>query len=179
MENRIKGCQLDLFADRTSTATMRTNQLRLWFASLAYVMLDSLRRIGLHGTALGQRHLRQPAPEDRCASAHERAPHPHCHGQQPSSSTRMVPGSGAPAPRLILSVTSRPMNDRAMLRDTASPRKPLGTSDLPVHVRFASLAPENKPIESPPALTKPATSRLTDRIIPWRTQSNRGVRNAG
>ena len=36
MENRIKECQLDLFADRTSAATMRANQLRLWFASFAY-----------------------------------------------------------------------------------------------------------------------------------------------
>ena len=35
MENRIKECQTDLFADRTSTATMRANQLRLWFASMA------------------------------------------------------------------------------------------------------------------------------------------------
>ena len=35
MENRIKECQLDLYADRTSTATMRANQLRLWFASMA------------------------------------------------------------------------------------------------------------------------------------------------
>jgi hypothetical protein len=47
MENRIKECQLDLFADRTSTATMRANQLRLWFASMAYVLLCALRRIGL------------------------------------------------------------------------------------------------------------------------------------
>ena len=39
MENRIKECQLDLFADRTSTATMRANQLRLWFASMAYVLV--------------------------------------------------------------------------------------------------------------------------------------------
>ena len=39
MENRIKECQLDLYADRTSTATMRANQLRLWFASMAYVLL--------------------------------------------------------------------------------------------------------------------------------------------
>jgi Transposase DDE domain group 1 len=50
MENRIKECQLDLFADRTSTATMRANQLRLWFASMAYVLLCALRRIGLAGT---------------------------------------------------------------------------------------------------------------------------------
>ena len=47
MENRIKECQLDLYADRTSTATMRANQLRLWFASFAYVLMCALRRIGL------------------------------------------------------------------------------------------------------------------------------------
>ncbi len=52
MENRIKECQLDLFADRTSTATMRANQLRLWFASMAYVLLDALRRLGLKATGL-------------------------------------------------------------------------------------------------------------------------------
>jgi hypothetical protein len=50
MENRIKECQLDLYADRTSTATMRANQLRLWFASMAYVLLCALRRIGLPHT---------------------------------------------------------------------------------------------------------------------------------
>ena len=38
---------MDLFADRTSAATMRANQLRLWFASFAYVLLCALRRIGL------------------------------------------------------------------------------------------------------------------------------------
>ena len=50
MENRIKECQLDLFADRTSAATMQANQLRLWFASLAYVLICGLRRIGLAHT---------------------------------------------------------------------------------------------------------------------------------
>jgi hypothetical protein len=50
MENRIKECQLDLFAGRTSAATMRANQLRLWFASAAYVLLCALRRIGLAHT---------------------------------------------------------------------------------------------------------------------------------
>ena len=50
MENRIKECQLDLFADRTSAATMRANQLRLWFASAAYVLVCALRRIGLAHT---------------------------------------------------------------------------------------------------------------------------------
>src|SRR5919106_149521 len=46
VENRIKEQQLDLFADRTSAATLRANQLRLWFASFAYVLLEALRRIG-------------------------------------------------------------------------------------------------------------------------------------
>jgi hypothetical protein len=50
MENRIKECQLDLFADRTSTRTMRANQLRLWFASLAYVLVAALRRLALQDT---------------------------------------------------------------------------------------------------------------------------------
>jgi Transposase DDE domain group 1 len=50
VENRIKEQQLDLFADRTSAATMRANQLRLWSASFAYVLLDALRRIGLRHT---------------------------------------------------------------------------------------------------------------------------------
>ena len=52
MENRIKECQLDLFADRTSTRAMRANQLRLWFAAMAYVLLAALRRIALPATRL-------------------------------------------------------------------------------------------------------------------------------
>jgi hypothetical protein len=52
MENRLKECQLDLYADRTSAATMRANQLRLWFHSMAYVLMCALRRIGLHDTEL-------------------------------------------------------------------------------------------------------------------------------
>jgi hypothetical protein len=52
MEYGIKECQLDLFADRTSAATLRANQLRLWFAAMAYVLLCALRRIGLAHTCL-------------------------------------------------------------------------------------------------------------------------------
>ena len=54
MENRIKECQLDLFADRTSAASLRANQLRLWLASLAYVLVTALRRMALQGTELTQ-----------------------------------------------------------------------------------------------------------------------------
>jgi hypothetical protein len=52
MENRIKEQQLALFADRTSTATLHANQLRLYFSSIAYVLVNELRRVGLPGTAL-------------------------------------------------------------------------------------------------------------------------------
>jgi len=51
MENRIKEQQLGLFADRTSSATLKANQLRLYFASFAYVLMHGLRRLGLAGTA--------------------------------------------------------------------------------------------------------------------------------
>jgi len=54
MENRIKECQGDLFADRTSTATVRANQLRLWFASFAYVLICALRRVGLAHTQFAE-----------------------------------------------------------------------------------------------------------------------------
>ena len=50
MENRIKEQQLGLFADRTSTAMMRANQLRLYFSSFAYVLMHGLRRLGLSNT---------------------------------------------------------------------------------------------------------------------------------
>jgi len=52
MENRIKEQQLDLYADRTSTHELKSNQLRLWFSSMAYVVLSELRRVGLEGTEL-------------------------------------------------------------------------------------------------------------------------------
>ena len=52
MENRIKEQKLDLFAGRTSTATLRANQLRLWFSTLAYLLVNQLRQVGLAGTEL-------------------------------------------------------------------------------------------------------------------------------
>jgi hypothetical protein len=54
MENRIKEQQLYLFADRTSSATMRANQLRLWFSSVAYVLMNELRQVALAGTELAR-----------------------------------------------------------------------------------------------------------------------------
>lgn len=54
MENRIKEQQLALFADRTSSSAMRANQLRLYFSSFAYVLMQALRRLALAGTELAK-----------------------------------------------------------------------------------------------------------------------------
>ncbi len=54
MENRIKEQQLALFADRTSSHEMRANQLRLYFSSFAYVLMQTLRRLGLQGTSMAK-----------------------------------------------------------------------------------------------------------------------------
>lgn len=54
MENRIKEQQLGLFADRTSTETMHANQLRLWFSSVAYLLISELRRVGLNRTKMAK-----------------------------------------------------------------------------------------------------------------------------
>ena len=60
-----------IFADRTSAATMRANQLRLWFASMAYVLMAALRRIGLKHTQFAKATSHHPpeAPQDRRARA--------------------------------------------------------------------------------------------------------------
>jgi Transposase DDE domain group 1 len=52
MENRIKECRRDMFADRMPAATLRLNQLRLWFSAMAYVLMCALRRSALAGAKL-------------------------------------------------------------------------------------------------------------------------------
>lgn len=52
MENRIKEQKVFMFAGRTSAETMRANQLRLWFSSVAYLLMSALRRLGLKDTDL-------------------------------------------------------------------------------------------------------------------------------
>jgi hypothetical protein len=54
MENRIKEAQMDLFADRTSTHWMASNQLRLWFSAFANLLISVLRAGVLKGTELAQ-----------------------------------------------------------------------------------------------------------------------------
>jgi len=73
--NRIKEQQLRMFADRTSVAIMRANQLRLWFSSIAYCLMVSLRQRGLQGTAMAQ----GPMHGHPTQAVQDRRPHPcHC-----------------------------------------------------------------------------------------------------
>ena len=60
MENRIKEQQFGLFADRTSAATNKANQPRLYFASFAYVLMHALRRLGTKGTRFAHRLAVRP-----------------------------------------------------------------------------------------------------------------------
>jgi hypothetical protein len=57
MENRIKEQQLDLFADRTSCHRWWSNQFRLLLSSLAYILLETIRRLALQGTELAQAYV--------------------------------------------------------------------------------------------------------------------------
>ena len=54
MENRLKEQKLDLFADRTSTQTFESNQLRLWLSSMAYVLMQAFRENCLSQTPLAK-----------------------------------------------------------------------------------------------------------------------------
>ena len=103
MENRIKECQLDLFADRTSAKTMRANQLRLWFSSFAYVLRLCPDRgpqaLGPQAHPPGERHLRLDPPqalEDRRPGPRQRPAHPGLHGQRASLPERIRPGPRPP-----------------------------------------------------------------------------------
>ena len=77
MENRIKEQQLGLFADRTSTALLRSNQIRLYFSSIGYCVLETLRRLGAGGDEDGAGAM----PDDPAAAAQDRSADPD-HGAQ-------------------------------------------------------------------------------------------------
>ena len=57
MENRIKENQLDMFGDRTSCQHWWPNQFRLLLASLAYTLIEAIRRIALKGTELANAYV--------------------------------------------------------------------------------------------------------------------------
>ena len=73
MENRIKEHQLDLFSDRTSTHEFESNQLRLWFSSFAYVLMQALRHHCLAQTTVGSCSMRHHPAQ----TAQGGRPNPH------------------------------------------------------------------------------------------------------
>jgi len=91
MENRIDEQPLGQFAYRTSTATMRANQLRLWLSAVGYALVNHLRHLGLRVHRTGPRpgfHLsHSPAQERR--PAHRQRAAPCCFGEQ------RLPAAGA------------------------------------------------------------------------------------
>ena len=96
MENRIKEQQLDLFADRTSSATMKANQLRLWFSSMAYVLVNELRRIALRHSQFADAtcgtirlKLLKSAPWSAAASGGSSSPWPRAFPGRTSSRSPM------------------------------------------------------------------------------------------
>ena len=78
MENRIKDCQLDLFANRMSAHAYKANQLRLLLAAFAYVLIDGIRRVALKKTTLAKavpNTIRLETSEGRRQSHQLRATH--------------------------------------------------------------------------------------------------------
>jgi Transposase DDE domain group 1 len=79
MENRIKERQPGLFADRTSCHLWWPNQFRLLLASLAHVLMERLRAIGLAGTEVARASgldAALPLAQARRAHPQEHPPHP-------------------------------------------------------------------------------------------------------
>ena len=132
IENRIKEQQLDLFADRTSAGTMRANQLRLWFASFGYVLMEALRRIGLRHTQFANATcgtIRLKLLEDRRPGAAQRAPDQDRHGLGLPLPDRVPPGLSLPASRRLLSAPAyRPCSRRGPLPRAQNPAQPSTSS---------------------------------------------------
>ena len=95
MENRIKENQLDMFGDRTSCQHWWPNQFRLLLASLAYTLIEAIRRIALKGTELANAYvgtLQFKAVQDRCRDPEKYAPYPFPFGQRLSLQGTLLPG---------------------------------------------------------------------------------------
>jgi hypothetical protein len=168
MENRIKEHQLDLFADRTSAATLRANQLRLWFASLAYVLLEALRRIGLRPTQFASAtcgtirlKLLKIGAQVRVSVRRIKIAVLAALRRPPTSSLARSQASGLPLsgrvpPRLSLPEARRLLNAPAYRRHApqsgvrfrTSENSPFGASTLPVHAPLRSPRPSRSAASS-------------------------------
>jgi hypothetical protein len=143
MENRVKECQLDLFAGRASAATMRANQLRLWFASMAYVLLCAPRRIGLaHTYPVRRGHLRHAPPRP----AQDRRP-----GPPVGPAHQGGDGLGAPAPERVRLGPCQARSPRASLTAQTPQAAILLTNAAPAAARTG--ASPTAPISAPAPIT--------------------------
>ena len=109
MENRIKEQQLHMFADRTSAATMRANQLRLYLSSAAYMLMHALRRLGLNNTNLAHAQcqtirLKLLKSVRRFASPFETSGYPWL---EPIPTSTSSPRSSAISRRFLFAVNPR------------------------------------------------------------------------
>ncbi len=156
MENRIKECQLDMFAGRTSAATIRANQPRLWFASAAYVLLCALRRIGLAHTQFATATCTRSGSscsrsEPRCA--------PVCDG---SASPWHPPARGNTSSHWRTPCSERPASDRhepdsasSMLHET-TPRT-AGRESRAQNAEFLGISTPAQPDGARDCITKTVT----------------------
>ena len=179
MENRIKECQLDLFADRTSTATMRSNQLRLWLSSYR---LRAAGRLAAHcpgGHRAGAGDLRQPATEaveDRCASGAQRAPHQDRHGLQPSIPGPLAAGLGPAGQRRRLR-SPRAIPNRPAPRFGAGRVGPSSQNPSSCRLNAAPEGPSNP--QNPTSAIKSLTADPQPHLPLCRTDSSDVTRDVG
>ena len=138
IENRSKECQPDLFADWTSAKTMRANQLRLWLASMAHVLLAALRRIGLAHTELAVATcgtIRLRLLKIGALVTIKRPPHQDCHVIRLPRCRRVPPRLSPIIP--LTAPRCRPVRQQRRTRtsnDPAPTSPPLGS---PVHPMVA------------------------------------------
>ena len=183
MENRIKECQLDLYADRTSAHTMRANQLRLWFAAMAYGLICALRRIGLahtqfarascgttwfwaaflmatHSTTAASRSSGSPAA-DRALSRSSPSKNPAClaiaQPRIPQSQERAIRHQKQPVLRGVRSNRFLPSSRPCCAKPTRARSRPPGVASA---VSSTALPPPSAPMTSPmPAMLQ--SNRIT------------------
>jgi hypothetical protein len=153
VENRIKEQQLDLFADRTSAATIRANQLRLWFASFAYLLLDALRRIGLRHTQLATatcgtirlKLLKIGAQVRLSVRRIKVAMASACPTRPSTTSPTSTCGAPPPSERAGIRRIDRPAG-RSRTSENCSSRAPSPQDRRPAHERCPPVPPQPRPL---------------------------------
>ena len=156
MENRIKEQQLDLFADRTACHKWWPNQFRLLLSSLAYALVETIRRLGLAGTEMA----RAQAGTIRLQALEDRRRHRAQHAARALPTLQRLPGQGpvhagcrTARPRIAVKkrVQSRPESRRPRLPTPALARKPAVPTQTPEATRRSAPSPSYTTNSSPAA----------------------------